>query len=306
MELPLESSTHTTDRARLNRGYTIGFIGIVLWSTTGIFISYLLKHYPLDPLTLAFWRNVFTTSALLLGLAVLRRSALRLEKRHLWFLLLYGVSLTLMNMSWTYSVAFNGAAVSTVLVYSSPGLTAIAARLLFKDHLTPIRILAIVFSLMGCLFVAGAYDPAQWNVNAAGIVIGILSAVGFTFYSIMGKYVFRRGINSWTATLYAFAIATVALLFTQTGGTLLSLGTAWDGWLILFILAVIPTLGGFGLYTASLGYLPAGTANLLATLEPVLTTLLAYLLLNESLSPIQLIGGGLIVASVVLLRLEER
>ncbi len=85
-----------------------------------------------------------------------------------------------------------------------------------------------------------------------------------------------------------------------------SLGTQWNGWLILFILAVVPTLGGFGFYTASLGYLPAGTANLLATLEPVLTTILAYLLLNESLSPAQLIGAGLIVLSVISLRLEER
>jgi drug/metabolite transporter (DMT)-like permease len=306
MELPLESQTTAQDRAHLNRGYTLGLIGIAFWSTTAIFISYLLKHYPIDPLTLAFWRNVFVTSALLVGLLIVRRSALRVQKQQIPFLLLYGVSLTLMNMSWTYSVAFNGAAVSTVLVYSSPGITTIAARLLFKDRLTPLRILAIFFSLLGCILVAEAYDPAQWNVNAAGIVIGILSAFGFTFYSIMGKYVFRRSINSWTATLYAFAIAAVALFFTQLGGTLFSLGTEWDGWLILFVLAVIPTLGGFGLYTASLGYLPAGTANLLATLEPVLTTLLAYLLLKESLSLIQFIGSGLIIASVISLRLEER
>ena len=88
--------------------------------------------------------------------------------------------------------------------------------------------------------------------------------------------------------------------------SLLSLGPRWDGWLVLFVLAVIPTIGGFGLYTASLKHLPAGTANLIATLEPVLTTILAYLLLHEALDATQLLGGAFIVASVISLRLEER
>ena len=159
-------------------------------------------------------------------------------------------------------------------------------------------------------------------MNAGGILIGVLSACGFAFYSLMGKAVSQRRINSWTATLSAFSVATIFLLPTTlitlaigqaaapigaaASYSLFSLGTQWSGWLILLFLAVVPTLGGFGFYTASLGYLPAGTANLLATLEPLLTTVLAYLLLHETLSPTQLIGGALIVLSVISLRLEER
>ena len=322
MELPLETQAATSDRAHLNRGYTIGLIGILFWSTTAIFISYLLKNYPLQPLTLAFWRDVFVAGALSIGLLLFRRSALRLEARQRKFLGLYGVSLTLMNISWTLSVALNGAAVATVMVYASPGITALAARFFFKERLSLMRVLAFSGGLIGCIFVAKANDPAQWNVNAGGIIIGVLSAFGFAFYSLMGKAVAHRQINSWTATLSAFVTAAIVLLPTtlivltvgRSGAPaaeaasyhLFSLGAQWEGWLILFVLAVIPTLGGFGLYTASLGYLPAGTANLLATLEPVLTTILAYWLLHESLSPVQLIGGALIVLSVISLRWEER
>ena len=301
MDIPIKPTTST-----LNRGYTIALAGVLFWSTTGIFIKYLVDNYPLAPLTLAFWRNVFTTSALAIGLLIFRRGALRVDRRNRRFLLFYGLALTFMNATWTYSVALNGAAVSTVLVYASPGVTAIVARFLFKERLTPIHIFAIAGSVIGCVLVAGAYDPAQWNVHTAGIVAGILSAFGFSFYSLMGKVASTRRINSWSATLYAFAIATLALAFTQNGDTVLSLGAHWDGWFILFILAVIPTLGGFGLYTASMGYLPAGTANLIATLEPVLTTILAMILLREALTAAQFWGGALIIGSVVSLRLEER
>ena len=306
MELPLKAQITPVERARLNRGYTVAISGVLLWSTTGIFIKYLIDHYPLEPLTLAFWRNVFVVVALAIGLWTVRREALHIKSRDRWFLFLYGLALSLMNTLWTYSVAFNGAAVSTVLIYASPGITAVAGYFLFRERLNAIRIVAILASLIGCVLVAQAYDPAAWNLNAAGIVIGILSAFSFTLYSLMGKAVFTRQINSWSATWYAFVVAAITLAFTQNGATVLSLGQHFDGWLILIVLAVIPTLGGFGLYAASLGYLPASTANLIATLEPVLTTLLAVIWLGEVLSAIQLVGGTLIVASVVSLRIEER
>jgi drug/metabolite transporter (DMT)-like permease len=311
MDIPLNQPKTTT----LNRGYLIGLTGIFFWSWTGIFISYLLKNYPFAPMTLAFWRDVIVTGTLLIGLLIFRRSALRVAAADRKLLLLYGLSLTFMNVTWTWSVALNGAAVSTVLVYASPGITALAARFFFKERLSPIRVAAFVSSLIGCIFVARATDPAQWNLNAGGILIGVLSAFSFTGYSMMGKITSHRNINSWTATLSAFSVAAIALLpialVSLSGAmtdraSLFSLGTQWNGWLILIVLAVIPTIGGFGLYTASLGHLPAGTANLLATLEPVLTTIWAYLLLNESLDGGQLIGGALIFGSVIALRLEEK
>jgi drug/metabolite transporter (DMT)-like permease len=205
MELPLESQTAVQDRAHLNRGYTLGLIGIAFWSTTAIFISYLLKSYPLQPLTLAFWRDLFVVGALTIVLAVFRRSTLRIDPRQRKFLVLYGVSLTVMNISWTLSVALNGAAVSTVMVYASPGITAIAAHFFFKERISLVRVLAFLGALLGAFFVAKANDPAQWNINAAGIIIGVLSAVGFALYSLMGKAVSHRHINSWTATLSALA-----------------------------------------------------------------------------------------------------
>jgi drug/metabolite transporter, DME family len=314
MDVTAEIHPAVTERARLNRGYTIALTGVLFWSTTAIFITYLLKNYPLAPMTLAFWRDLFVAIALAIGLTVFQRRALRIEARNRRVLIAYGLALTLMNVTWTFSVALNGAAVSTVLVYSSPGITAIAGRFFFKERFGLVRAIAFMTSLIGCVLVARANDPSQWNVNAAGIVIGILSAFGFSSYSLMGKVVSRRRINSWTANLGAFSVAAIALLFIALislalagqGDTLLSLGTHFDGWLVLIVLAVIPTLGGYGLYSASLGYLPTGTSNLIATLEPALTTILAYILLHESLTVSQLIGGVLIVASVISLRLEER
>ena len=286
----------------LNKGYAIALTGVLLWSTTAILIRYLLDRYTLAPLTLAFWRDVFAATALAATLFLTRRDLLRARSRDGLFLVGHGLSLALMNTLWTYSVALNGAAVSTVLVYVSPAFTAVAARILFGENLTRPRMAAIGASLIGCVFVSGANHPEVWSVNAAGIAIGIVSGAGFTLYSTMGKLSARREINPWTATLASFAVAACVLFFTQTGETLFTLGGAVDGWAILLALAVAPTLGGFGLYTASLAHLSAGTANLIATLEPALTAILAFMLLGESFSGEQLLGSALILGGIVSLR----
>ena len=62
---------------------------------------------------------------------------------------------------------------------------------------------------------------------------------------------------------------------------------------------------GFGLYNVSLGYLPASVANLIVTLEPVFTTVIAYFLLGERLSSSQFGGSLMILAGVVFLRIYE-
>ena len=87
---------------------------------------------------------------------------------------------------------------------------------------------------------------------------------------------------------------------------MLWLGNSTIAWGILFFLGIAPTLGGFGFYTLSLRYLAPTVANLIATLEPALTAIWAYLLLNEQLNAVQWIGSFLVFTGVILLRWGER
>src|SRR5512147_1941625 len=86
-----------TRTSAISRGYLIGLTGIFFWSWTGIFISYLLKNYPLAPMTLAFWRDVIVTATLIGSFALFRRSALQVASSERKILFFYGLSLTLMN-----------------------------------------------------------------------------------------------------------------------------------------------------------------------------------------------------------------
>ncbi len=310
----MDLSVATPKTSRYARGYLICLSGTVMWSFTAIFISYLSRAYQLPALVLAFWRDIFVGGALALVFWLTRPALLRAGRPNLGFLVAYGLVLALFNSLWTVSVVFNGAAVSTVLAYSSAAFTAVLGWRMYGEQLGLRKITAVALSITGTVLVAGALDPAVWQVNPLGIITGLLSGIAFAAYSLMGKASAQREINPWTTLLYAFVFGAVFLLGLNglngilPGGiasrNLLWLGGALGGWLVLFSLAVIPTIGGYGLYTVSLGYLPVSVANLIATLEPVLTAIWAFLLLGERLTTLQIFGSALIITGVLLLRLR--
>jgi drug/metabolite transporter (DMT)-like permease len=299
-----------------SRGYLIAFIATVIWSTTGPFISYLSRTYALPSLVLAFWRDLFVSFGMVVGLFLFSRARFQLDRSHWKFIVLYGFTLAVFNSMWTFSVQYNGAAVATVLAFSSPAMTAILSRIVYKEKVGWVKTISIGLSLAGMVFVSGAYDPAVWQLNAAGIIFGLLTGFFFAVYNLQGKHASDEHIDSWTALLYSFAVATFFLFFFNIGMDIFSgktvfadmlwLGNSVKGWGVLLFLGVGPTLGGFGLYTLSMRFIPATSANLVATLEPIMTAVWAYLFFSELLTGNQFFGGVLVLAGVLLLRVSEK
>lgn len=299
----------------LSRGYLIALAATVLWSTTGPFISYLNRTYALPSLVLAFWRDLFVSFGVFAGLWVFSRARLHLERTQWSFVAGYGLTLAVFNALWTFSVQYNGAAVATVLAFSSPAMTALLSRIIFRERFDRVKVISITLSFIGTVLVAGAHDPAMWRLNPAGIIFGLLTGLFFAIYNLEGKVASDRHIDSWTALLYSFSAATVFLFLFNLGfnvfnqaspfANLLWLGSSVPGWGILFFLGVAPTLGGFGLYTLSIRYLSPTVSNLIATLEPVFTAVWAYVFLQEVLAGAQVTGSVILFAGVILLRMAR-
>jgi len=295
------------------RGYTAALAAALFLSTTAIFMRHLTVNYQLPALVLAFWRALFVGLTLLPFLALSRANRLGSGLPHIRYLAVYGLVLAIFNSMWTLSVALNGAAVATVLAYSSAAFTVLLGWWLLKESLTPVKILAVVFSLAGCVLVSGALD-ASLVLDPGGILAGVLGGLCYAAYSLMGRSAAGRGLNPWVTLLYTFAFASFFLLaFNLIGGGVLPgaaptpadlgwLGSAWKGWLVLFILAAGPTVAGFGLYNVALSHLPSSIANLIVTLEPIFTAIFAYLIFGEKLTPVQMLGGLLILGGVASLR----
>jgi drug/metabolite transporter (DMT)-like permease len=301
----------------LARGYTIAVLSAIILSTTAILIRYLTQTYQLPALILAFWRDLFVAFTLLPILALIRPSLLRIKRRDLRYLIIYGLVLAFFNSLWTLSVALNGASISTVLAYCSAGFTALLGWLFLKERLDWAKIIAVVLSLGGCVLVSDALNLEAWMANFVGILTGLLSGLFYALYSLMGRSASQRDLNPWTTLLYTFGFAAVFLLVfnllpvnflpgkAMRAADLFWLGNFLTGWGVLLLLAAGPTLAGFGTYNISLSYLPSSIANLIMSLEPAFTAAMAYILFGEILSVIQIIGSLMILTAVIFLRLYE-
>ncbi|PKL23730.1 MAG: hypothetical protein CVV47_13015 [Spirochaetae bacterium HGW-Spirochaetae-3] len=300
------------DRTSRTRGgpFTVGILAAAILSLTGVLIVIASTRYGIPALVIAVWRDVFTAIVLAAVLAVVAPGLIRAGLTELRYLAVYGFVLACFNVLWTISVIRNGAAAATLLVYASGGFTVIIERLVSRTRPSASKIVAALLSFVGAALLSGALEPGAWRVNGPAIAVGIGSALAYAVYSVVGKGASRRGLSPWTNVLYSFAFAAVFLLVARrlpasllppsvTGPGMLALpGAPAGAWIVLFVLAAGPTLVGFGLYNVTLAALPAGTANILVSMEPVFTAGIAFVFLGERLGSAALLGAFLVLAAV--------
>jgi drug/metabolite transporter (DMT)-like permease len=300
-------------------GVAIALASAAVFSTTAVFIRHLTADHGLPTLVLAAWRSALVAAVLLLALALAAPRRLRLGRGDVRVLAVQGVVLALFNVVWTLSVARCGASVATALAYTSGAFTALFGGWFLGERVGAAGWAAVALCLTGTAILSGAFSggAAPARADALGLAAGVLSGAGYAAYSVLGRISARRGVDPWATVLYTFAVgAAVQLVLLAVAprvvagaaglGDLLWLGRSAGGWAALVGLAAGPTVLGFGLYAVSLARLPAATANLVLTLEPAFTALVAWPLLGERLGAAELAGGLVIMSGVAVLRLGER
>lgn len=307
-----------TARRATDRGYALALAAAAVLSLTGILVRHLGTAHDLPPLELTFWRSALVVLTLGPWLAARHPGRLRLGGGALGAVLGLGASLGAMNVLWTCSVARVGAALGTVLIYTSGAFTALLGAAVLGERLGLAKVAAVAACLAGTALVAGVPGGGEGAgavlaADPLGVALGVLSGLAYAAYGLAGRAAARRGVDAFAGVLYAFAIgggltgALLALLGALQPGSvaLLRLGADAAGWGDLLLLAAGPTVIGFGLYGRSLTLLPASVANLVLTLEPPLTAAIAWALLGERLTGAAWAGSALILSGLLVLRLSE-
>jgi len=232
-------------------------------------------------------------------------SLLKIARRDIWYFALLGsVGMGICQFTYLFAISKINVAAAILLQYLAPIFIAVHAVVFARDRLNPSTLLALLGAFFGCYLVVGAYNLQILSLNWAGIVSGILAAITFAWYSIHGEYGMRR-YNPWTVLFYAMFFAT--LLWNILHPPLEAFFHNYElnewGW-ILYI-GVMGTLVPFGLYFHGVNLIRSTRASITATLEPITAGVVAYIFLDETMEPLQIIGGMLVIAAIVLLQLKQ-
>jgi len=253
-----------------------------------------------EPLQLLAWR--FSIAAVLLGAvtSLTQPGVLRVgwsTFRRFLVAGLFGHSLA--SLSFYMALSFADASVVEILLYTYPAIVAVAAALFFRERLGLRGTAAVVVTFIGCALAVGVLGHAE--VCWQGIVLGLLSGIGYSVFTLTSDRYVRSGSRAVLLT-YLFAIdAVVATLLAWVTGSSLSVA-AWDGvtWILLGLIIAVPTLAATLLYLQGVRGLGSTKAALVSTSEPAFTVLLAALFLGERLTAMQWIGAVLVLGGVVL------
>jgi drug/metabolite transporter, DME family len=301
----ISSPVHSSQTTPSRRGVVIVLCAVIIWSTTPVFIDQLQTAYRLTPLQISIWRALLVTVFLGLYLLVRRPSVFKLQRREIGYYVLYGVvGVSLFNLAFNTSVAINKSAVATTLMFCAPVFVALGSWWVFHERLKPTQMLAIVINLLGCVLVGSVSELLAGTAgNTKGLLLGLFSGICFAVYTLLGRGAARtKRLSPIVILFYTYLFGTLALMawgiITQ-GEHALLVSLDGSGWGLLLVLSLGPTLFGYLLFTISLQHLSAPIASIFHTLEPVMTALLALIFLNRTMTVLQWIGLGLIVASVI-------
>jgi drug/metabolite transporter (DMT)-like permease len=184
----------------------------------------------------------------------------------------------------------------SLVLYTFPAIVAVAAVVLGRDRLDGRRVAALLLASGGLVLVlAGAAADALEPVGAA---FGLGAAVVYSGYILASEGLARRVDPLLLSALVCTGAA--ALLTAATGvlGELRPAQLTAAGWGWLACMAVVSTVAAIGLFFAGLRRVGPTTAAILATVEPLVTVLLAFAVFGETLTAPQLLGGALVLAAV--------
>jgi len=283
------------------RGYTLILVAATLWATLGIIFKALIGDYGLSRITIAFFRASLSAVILFAALALRRPGALRVNVRDVLFFAAFGLfGIAAFYIVYVTAIDLAGMSVAAVLLYTAPAWVALISAVFLGEKITPVKLVAVTLAMTGCALVARVYDVRGLQLNWLGILAGLGAGLTYALYSVFNKVGLRRH-DGWTVLAYGLLAGSVFLALLQSPRLLVTAlrqpgAVAW-----LLVLALGPTLGAGLSFNAGLRYVPVSSASVVATLEPVIASSLAFAFLHERLDPAQLIGGGLVLATVMVL-----
>lgn len=271
-----------------------------LWGTIGV-AARAAYAAGMTPAALVTVRMAAAALVLWGSLRAVRPQLLRVPLRDGALLGLYGlVNVAGFNLLFFKALHAIPVAAASVLLYTAPAFTAVAARVLFREPLTPAKVLAVLLTLAGCGLVAEAYRPEVWRVRGEGLLAGLGAGMVYSLYALFGKHATAR-YSPWTVLACSLAGGSVTLLLLAGAEAWAARWALLRAWPAVAYMVLASTLTAHSLYLAGLRRIPASHAGVVATVEPVVAAMVGSALLGEPVGPVRAAGIGLVLAGVALL-----
>lgn len=275
------------------QGVLFIFLSALMYATLPI-LGKLAFQAGLSPSAALLLRYVFSLLVLALYIGILKHQQVLTLKP---LVIIQGILLTMGSLFYFYSLKYMSAGLTTVIFFLYPVLVSCLSIPIYKEKLQPRLILALLLAIGGVIMVSGI--SGKVSLPYQGIVLSLLACLSYSLYGLIGqKTVAKTDPLSVTATLSLVAVILLAGFSNRELTFLLHLSTRQI--LIGLVMAVLNTLLAVLFFLKGIKKIGAARAALISTAEPPLCLLMAFLILGETLTPLQFTGSLLVFAGMLL------
>jgi drug/metabolite transporter (DMT)-like permease len=285
-------------------GYLYVALAAVLFAISGTSSKFLFQG-GITPYQLIQLRTTLAFTSLLIWLCLRHSALLKISIIDLPYFLALGIlGIGAAQFLYLFAISKINVAAAILLHYTGPVFVALYVVFVQRQKIGILSILAILGTLVGCFLVVGAYSIQLLALNRIGIISGMLAAVSFAIYSVLSEYGMRK-YTPWTVLLYGMLFAALIwnVLHPPLEALLHKYSPAQWGW--IFFIGICGTVFPFGLYFEGIKRIRPTHASITATLEPISAGVIASIFLGEVMLPLQIIGGLIVIVSIISLQLTK-
>lgn len=274
----------------------------ILWGLMGIFVRS-LGALGFSSMQIVSLRVTIAVIILAIVLAVKDRRLFRIRLKDIWCFIGTGIcSIAFFSFCYFTTIELTSLSAAAILLYTAPIMVTVMAAILFKEKITAGKIIAVLAAVSGCALVTGVFGGG-FSVSGIGILTGLGSAFGYALYSIFGRYAINRGYGSMTVTFWTFLFAAVGTIpLANIPDMAEKISASPSALTIAALMAVVVTVLPYLCYTAGLDRIESGKASVIASVEPVMATIVGTVVFHEELTLSAAAGIILVIASIFLLK----
>ena len=287
-----------------NLGPILIIIAACFWGSMGIFVRH-LEAYGFTAIQIVSIRLTLAAVIFSILQIFIDRAGFKIALRDIPLFLGLGLgSILFFTICYFSAITIMPLSTAAILLYTSPIWIMLMAALFFHEKLNARKLIALGLAFAGCVLVSGISGD---GITVVGLLLGLGSGLGYGLYSILGTIALRR-YSPYTVTTWTFIFAAcgswcvcrpadMILKFAGAEKLPLLLGFCV---LTALVTAVIPFLT----YTLGLRTVEASKAGIIATLEPVVATIIGIVCFGEGLTILSALGILLVLAAVVVLNVK--
>lgn len=266
-------------------------LSMVIFGTLGPFV----RNISVSSGELALYRAILATVLISLFLLITRQKIpIQTLKKELALLLLSGAA---MSFNWILlfeAYRYTTVSAATLSYYFAPVIVMLACPILFREKMTLKNILCFIMATIGIVLITATGDLTEGSNHLLGVLLGLGAACLYATVILLNKCI--KQVDGIHRTFLQFLAATVVLIpyVAATGGVTLKCLDR-TGWICLLLVGILHSGVAYCLYFSSIKSLPGQKAALLSYIDPLVAVILSVLVLGESITIPQIIGGALIL-----------